>query len=59
MQQESRQREDARCEEGDARPAALQAEDGVVEREEGSFGAPQADVDEEERDPRHVEQVAG
>ena len=38
---------------------ALQAEERVVECQEGRFGAPQADVDEEERYPGYIEEVCG
>lgn len=59
MQCECEESEYAGRQERDASPSSLQAEDGVVECQERGFGAPEADVNEEQADPGCVEKVCG
>lgn len=57
VKEESSSSECGRGIEDDPRLLALLAEQGIVEGEESGFAAPQADVDEVERDCRYEEQV--
>lgn len=57
MQTKSEEGEYTRAEKRDPRAPALQAEDGVVQRQERGFGAPQTDVDEEQADPGHTQEM--
>ena len=57
MQRERSGRKHTRCQQRDARPPSLQAEDAVVEREERGFRAPQANVDEEQAEPGCVQEM--